>query len=144
RLRQQVIKLEAQLSAVYASRSWRITQPLRIVSRAVRFQALSRNIRRIIRLAKWLVTGQYGLAYDAVRSYYRNLVQEPKKKQGHAIANDRAQKDEESRVLVHEQGKDTTIGPLLMPEWTEKSRILQALNRMENKPLEELPPEVVE
>ena len=51
---------------LYNSTSWKITAPLRAVSRGVRW--LLRNLRRTLRLLFWLITGQFSRAIEAVRS----------------------------------------------------------------------------
>jgi len=71
-LRQRVTSLEARLAGVYASRSWRITGPLRAVSRCLRW--LLRNTRRALMLAWWLSTGQFSRAAKASLPYYRRFV----------------------------------------------------------------------
>ena len=51
---------------LYNSTSWKITAPLRALSRGVRW--LLRNLRRKLRLLFWLITGQFSRAIEAVRS----------------------------------------------------------------------------
>ena len=51
---------------LYNSTSWKITAPLRALSRGVRW--LLRNLRRALRLLFWLSTGQFSRAMEAVRS----------------------------------------------------------------------------
>ncbi len=57
-------ELEARLSAVYASQSWRVTAPLRALSRAVKW--VFRRVRNVCRLFFWLVTGQFGRLADVL------------------------------------------------------------------------------
>ena len=71
-LRQRVTSLEARLAGVYASRSWRITGPLRAVSRGLRW--LLRNTRRALMLVWWLSTGQFRRAAKASLPYYQRFV----------------------------------------------------------------------
>jgi FkbM family methyltransferase len=66
--------LQAQLAAIYASRSWRITAPMRTVSLC--FKWFLRNTRRAYNLLWRLGTGQLSRAIDTALSYYRRLVPE--------------------------------------------------------------------
>jgi uncharacterized coiled-coil protein SlyX len=74
KLRQRVTRLEGQLSAVYASTSWRITRPMRAASHALRVRVFRRNVRSGLKLAWWLGTGQLGRAANCVLPYYHRLV----------------------------------------------------------------------
>lgn len=66
---QQEARLRSQLGAVYASRSWRITKPLRILSRVLRGRWILRNTRRALKLLGWVATGQFGRAGRALLLY---------------------------------------------------------------------------
>lgn len=65
-------RLEAQLSAVYSSRSWRVTAPLRAVSRLAK--SAVRLLRGAFRLILWLATGQFGRAAAALLPRYRRYM----------------------------------------------------------------------
>jgi len=71
-LRQQVITLETRLATVYSSYSWRITAPLRVAYRGLRW--LLRNVSRAFKLLWWLGTGQFNRAANALLPYYRRYV----------------------------------------------------------------------
>jgi lipopolysaccharide biosynthesis protein len=65
-------ELEAQLSSVYASRSWRMTAPMRTVSRG--FSCLLRYTRGALKLAWRLSTAPFRRAAAALLPYYRRYV----------------------------------------------------------------------
>ena len=71
-LNQSVATLEAELSAVYSSYSWRITAPLRAGYRSIEW--VLRNTRRTFKLLWWLSTGQFTRAGQALLPYYRRYV----------------------------------------------------------------------
>ena len=71
-LRRRVADLETELAAVYASISWRITAPLRVVYCGPRW--LLRNMHRIFQLLGWLGTGQFGRVGQALLPYYERYV----------------------------------------------------------------------
>ena len=56
---------DARISSLIQSTSWRITAPLRALSRVVRW--IRRNFGRVLRLVLWLVTGQFSRALGSVR-----------------------------------------------------------------------------
>lgn len=64
-----VESLEAELAALRASRSWRVTAPLRAAVRAVGWSA--RNARRGVKLLAWLATGQASRTVKYTIPYYR-------------------------------------------------------------------------
>ena len=73
RLKSNLEELTATLKArdktiddLYNSTSWKITAPLRALSRGVRW--FLRNLRRALRLLFWLSTGQFSRAMETVRS----------------------------------------------------------------------------
>lgn len=68
----RISDLEARLTAVYASRSWRSTAPLRAVSRLAKW--ILRTARNTLRLIWWLGTGQFSRAAAALLSRYRRHV----------------------------------------------------------------------
>ena len=65
--RNATLKLrDKMLSDLYNSTSWKITAPLRSLSRCIRW--LLRNLRRALKLLFWLGTGQFSRAVEAVRN----------------------------------------------------------------------------
>lgn len=73
-LRRRYDKRQAQLSSVYSSRSWRITRPLRTLSRVCRLRWFVHNTRRTLKLMGWLATGQLGRAGTALLPYCRRFL----------------------------------------------------------------------
>jgi glycosyltransferase involved in cell wall biosynthesis len=71
-LSQLVTALETELAAVYSSRSWRITAPLRASYRGPRW--LLWNTLRLFKLLGWLGTGQFNRAGQALLPYYERYV----------------------------------------------------------------------
>lgn len=76
---EDVTELSAKLSVrehnireLMNSTSWRITSPLRALSRGLKW--VVRNVFRVIRLFWWILTGQLGRIAQAVRPYYRSYV----------------------------------------------------------------------
>ena len=67
-----VAERDGQIAALHSSTSWRITKPLRAVSRGLRW--LLRNTRRALMLAWWLGTGQFTRAARASLPYYQRYV----------------------------------------------------------------------
>ena len=59
---------EKIIDDLYNSTSWKITAPLRVISRSFRW--LLRNFRRVLRLLFWLSTGQFSRAKKAVIHHY--------------------------------------------------------------------------
>ena len=57
---------DKRIDELYNSTSWKITAPLRALSRCIRW--LLRNLRRAIKLLFWLGTGQFSRAIEAVRN----------------------------------------------------------------------------
>ena len=57
---------DKRIDELYNSTSWKITAPLRVLSRCIRW--LLRNLRRAIKLFFWLGTGQFSRAIEAVRN----------------------------------------------------------------------------
>ena len=87
RLRSNLEKHTATLKArdktiddLYNSTSWKITAPLRVLSRGVRW--LLRNFRRAIKLLFWLSTGQFSRAVEAVRSVRAKAKRKPVARHG--------------------------------------------------------------
>ena len=62
---------EKIIDDLYNSTSWKITAPLRVISRSFRW--LLRNFRRVLRLLFWLSTGQFSRAKKAVIHHYTRL-----------------------------------------------------------------------
>lgn len=75
-VRRQTARLKAELAEVYASRSWRITKPLRVLSPVLRIRWILRNTRRALKLLGWFATGQFGRAGSALLPYCRRFVPE--------------------------------------------------------------------
>lgn len=71
-LERRITTLESRLGAVYASHSWRLTAPLRAVSRFSKWTF--RNIRRALELLWWLATGQFARAAAALLPRYQRYV----------------------------------------------------------------------
>ena len=71
-LNQMVADRDTQIVGLHTSTSWRITEPLRSVSRCFRW--LVRNSRRALMLAWWLTTGQFSRAARASLPYYQRFV----------------------------------------------------------------------
>ena len=59
---------EKTIDDLYNSTSWKITAPLRVISRSFRW--FLRNLRRVLRLLFWLSTGQFSRAKKAVIHHY--------------------------------------------------------------------------
>ena len=59
---------EKTIDDLYNSSSWKITAPLRVISRSFRW--FLRNLRRVLRLLFWLSTGQFSRAKKAVIHHY--------------------------------------------------------------------------
>ena len=72
KLTRELARMEARLTAVYASHSWRLTAPLRAVSRLAK--SASRKGRNAFRLLRWLATGQFTRAAEALQPHYRRHV----------------------------------------------------------------------
>jgi len=72
--RRQNARLRAELRSLYSSRSWRITGPLRALSRMLHVRWFIRNSRRALRLLGWLAAGQFGRAARALLPYYGRFV----------------------------------------------------------------------
>lgn len=68
----QIAALDGQIAALHSSTSWRVTKPLRALSRGLRW--LLRNTRRALMLAWRLGTGQFSRAANALLPYYRRHV----------------------------------------------------------------------
>ena len=62
---------EKIIDDLYNSTSWKITAPLRVISRSFRW--LLRNFRRVLRLLFWLSTGQFSRTKKAVIHHYTRL-----------------------------------------------------------------------
>ena len=60
------------IQGLLESTSWKITTPLRSLSRGVRW--FWRNFRRALKLLFWLVTGQFSRSATALLPYYRRYV----------------------------------------------------------------------
>lgn len=65
-------ELEAQLSAVYSSNSWKLTGPLRAAS--ILAKRAFRYLRAAFRLLSWIATGRFRKAADALLPRYRRSV----------------------------------------------------------------------
>ena len=65
RLRVEAERRTATVHRLHNSTSWRVTSPLRSLSRGARW--LGKNFRRAMRLLFWLGTGRHARALDAVR-----------------------------------------------------------------------------
>ena len=89
-----------KIDELYNSTSWKITAPLRALSRCIRW--LLRNLRRAIKLLFWLSTGQFSRAIEAVRNVRaksgRRTVARPET--GQLDVTDRLPK------LIREHGKE--------------------------------------
>ena len=66
RLRGNLKDRNKTIDDLHNSTSWKITAPLRTLSRGVRW--LLRNLRRAIKLLFWLCTGQFSRAIEAIRN----------------------------------------------------------------------------
>ena len=66
RLRNNLKDRDKTIGDLYNSTSWKITAPLRALSRCIRW--LLRNLRRAIKLFFWLSTGQFSRAIEPVRN----------------------------------------------------------------------------
>jgi len=73
-LRQRVTELEAQLAAVSASASWRITWPIRAASDGLRVRRFLRNTHHAFTLLWWLGTSGFNRAGQALLPYYQRYV----------------------------------------------------------------------
>ena len=83
--RNATLKLrDKRLSDLYNSTSWKITAPLRSLSRCIRW--LLRNLRRAIKLLFWLGTGQFSRAIEAVRQRTGKVRQENRSAPGSRAA----------------------------------------------------------
>ena len=67
-----IVARDAAIHGLLESTSWKITAPLRSLSRGVRW--LWRNFRRALKLLFWLSTGQFSRAVMASLPYYRRYV----------------------------------------------------------------------
>ena len=56
---------DRKIDELYNSNSWKITAPLRVLSRCISW--LLRNLRRALKLLYWLSTGRFSRALEAVR-----------------------------------------------------------------------------
>ncbi|WP_155989619.1 class I SAM-dependent methyltransferase [Thioalkalivibrio sp. ALE19] len=65
-------KLSRHLNEMEHSTSWRITYPMRVLSRAIRWTV--RNVVRSMRFVWWLMTGQTARAAGALRTIYARHV----------------------------------------------------------------------
>jgi glycosyltransferase involved in cell wall biosynthesis len=74
-LQQVMAQRETLLTALYSSTSWRVTAPLRAISRPLRW--LLRNTRRTLMLSWWLGTGQFSRAISAAFPYFWRYVPPP-------------------------------------------------------------------
>ena len=64
-LRGRLQARDKTIEDLYSSNSWKITAPLRVLSRCISW--LLRNLRRALKLLFWLSTGQFSRAVEAVR-----------------------------------------------------------------------------
>ena len=91
---------DKKIDELYNSTSWKITAPLRALSRWIRW--LLRNLRRAIKLLFWLGTGQFSRAIEAVRNVRaksgRKTAARPEA--GQLEVTDRLEK------LIRERGKE--------------------------------------
>ena len=91
---------DKRIDELYNSTSWKITAPLRALSRCIRW--LLRNLRRAIKLLFWLGTGQFSRAIEAVRNVRaksgRKTAARPEA--GQLEVTDRLEK------LIRERGKE--------------------------------------
>lgn len=74
-IKTQEVAIESRNTAIrdlLQSTSWKITAPLRIITRAQR--TLLRTTFRILKLIFWLLTGQYSRAFTALFPYYKKYV----------------------------------------------------------------------
>jgi len=74
RLRNEKNHLEAKLSSVYCSSSWRMTRPLRVLSRGLRFRSIRETSRRVLRFAGWFATGHFGRVGRVLLPHCRTLL----------------------------------------------------------------------
>ena len=65
RLKTSLKDRDSKIDELYNSSSWKITAPLRVLARCIRW--LLRNMRRALKLLFWLSTGQFSRAVEAVR-----------------------------------------------------------------------------
>ena len=65
RLKTSLKNRDRKIDELYHSSSWKITAPLRVLARCIRW--LLRNMRRALKLLFWLSTGQFSRALEAVR-----------------------------------------------------------------------------
>ena len=66
RMRKSLENRDRTISELYNSSSWKVTAPLRVLARAVRW--ILKHLRRATRMLLWLSTGRFSRAMEAARS----------------------------------------------------------------------------